>query len=171
MKSNDDSQPIRECTQRDVGVSAAVADTDEQREEISGIILARRHSGPLPPREILEGYDAISPGSAKRMIDNVVRRSELRTEEEHKSARTRRLMGPVYRIFAFTVVCVVIYFGYRLAEQGATVVGFALVVTAAGTIAGTFLLNALETRKESRSIERLITLIQRQQSAEQNDEP
>ncbi len=143
---------------------------DGSQRQVSGVFIARRHQGPLPPREILEGYDAISPGSAKRMIDNVVRRSELRTEDEHKSAAFRRSLDPLYRILAFSVVCAIIYFGYRLAEQGATVVGFAFVVTAAGTIAGSFLLNARGSRRESRLSDAIQKLVGRANEPEERDE-
>ena len=51
---------------------------------------------------------------------------------------------------AFAVVLVTIYLGYQLAATGVTAVGFALVVTAAGTIAGSFLLYAWGSSKDSR---------------------
>ena len=166
MTQENTPQPTEEVVRPEVTVSGSDTSEGEQQELPSGIIVASRHSGPLPPREVLEGYDALSPGSAKRMIDNVVRRSELRTEDEHRSATFRRFLEPLYRVLAFSVVCAIVYFGYRLAEQGATVIGFAFVVTAAGAIAGSFLLNARETRRESRLIERLMEIIQREESDE-----
>ena len=166
MTPENSPQPTDEVIHPKVTVEETDAPEGRQQEPISGIIVARRHRGPLPPIDDLEGYDALSPGSAKRMIDNVVRRFELRTEEEQKSATFRRFLEPLYRILAFLVVCAIVYLGYRLAEQGATVVGFAFAVIAAGTIAGSFLLNARETRRESRLIERLMELIQREESDE-----
>lgn len=163
-------QPTDDIIRPEVNVAEADSETEGQQGSISPLIVARSHRGPLPPIEELEGYDHLSPGSAKRMIDNVVRRSELRTEEEQKSATFRRFLEPFYRILAFAAVCVIVYFGYRLAQQGATLVGFAFVVIAAGTIAGSFILNARETRRETRLIERLMTTIQSETTDKENDE-
>ena len=170
MTRDNNPQPSEETIRPEVTVAGSDTPEGRQQRQMSGIIVSRRHRGPLPPREILEGYDALSPGSAKRMIDNVVRRSELRTEDEHGSATFRRFLEPLYRTMAFLVVCAIVYFGYRLAEQGATVIGFAFVVTAAGAIAGSFLLNARETRRESRLTDRLMALIQRENDAKEGDE-
>ena len=136
-----------------------VDDTDDdgntrQRGQASSIVLAEQHRGPLPHPMILEGYDSLVPGTAKRMIDNAIMRAELRTEHERKSANLRRAMEVFSRIMAFVIVCGTIYLGYLLAENGATAVGFALVVTAAGTIAGSFLLYARESRRDSDRIAR-----------------
>lgn len=170
MTRENDPQTTEETIRPEVTVAESDTHEGEQQRLVSGIIVARRHRGPLPPREILEGYDDLAPGSAKKMIDNVVRRSELRTEEDHRAATFRRFLEPFYRILAFSVVCAIIYFGYRLAEQGATVIGFAFVVTAASAIAASFLLNARETRRESHLIERLMALKQRETAGEESDE-
>ena len=50
----------------------------EQRERIPGLFFAERHRGPVPHPIILEGYDALVPGTAKKMIENAIRRAELR---------------------------------------------------------------------------------------------
>lgn len=170
MTLEDNPQPTEEVIKPEVTVADTETRGGEQRGLASGIFVARRHSGPLPPREVLEGYDDLSPGSAKRMIDNVVRRSELRTEDDHRSATFRRFLEPFYRILAFSVVVLIIFLGYRLVEQGETVVGFAFVVTAAGTIAASFLVNTRETRRESRLIERLVAFVNSQASGEESDQ-
>lgn len=36
------------------------------------------YKGPIPPPEVLEGYERIVPGSAKRIIDNALKQSEHR---------------------------------------------------------------------------------------------
>lgn len=170
MSQRDHQRPSDENIRPEVEIADSGTTDDERAGQLSGVILASRHRGPLPPREILEGYDALSPGSAKRMIDNVVRRSENRTEEEHKSAKFRRYLEPFYRIMAFSVVCLIVFLGYKLAELGATVVGFAFAVTAAGAFAGSFLLNARESRRDSRLIERLITLLRSETESGNGDD-
>ena len=133
---------VAKNTSEDVGA--------EQRERIPGLFFAERHRGPVPHPIILEGYDALVPGTAKKMIENAIRRAELRTEDERKTANLRRILEVASRLMAFAVVLVTIYLGYQLAATGVTAVGFALVVTAALTIAGSFLLYAWGSSKDSR---------------------
>lgn len=79
---------------------------DEDREQI--IATLEMYSGPIPHPVILQGYEKLSPGAAKLIIENGVQESEHRRMLETR--RQKRRGGMAW----FTLISVVIITGLLL---------------------------------------------------------
>lgn len=47
-------------------------------------MMATSYSGPTPPVEVLEGYERVSPGSAKQILDQFIKQSDHRMDLENQ---------------------------------------------------------------------------------------
>jgi len=84
--------------------------------DLIGVFMGYR--GPIPPPEMLWGYEKIVPGAAKRILTQFERQSEHRREIERKmvSNIARREMGSIL-VVALLIVAVT-FLGYHMVSQG-----------------------------------------------------
>jgi len=84
--------------------------------DLIGVFMGYR--GPIPPPEMLWGYEKIVPGAAKRILTQFERQSEHRREIERKmvSNIARREMGSI--LVAALLIVAVTFLGYHMVSQG-----------------------------------------------------
>ena len=82
-------------------------------------IIGRHFSGPLPPADVLAGYERAAPGCAKIIVDNFTR------EGEHRRAREKR--GQYLAAFILFIVLlsatICAYFGRELTGSAIAMFG------------------------------------------------
>lgn len=113
-------------------------------------------SGPLPPPEILQQYDAVAPGAANRILVMAENRQQNRIEmDKAASAREDKILdGDISQSkrglwFAFISALLIIGIGTFLILLDKEVLGLAVILTPLATLAGVFVY-ATETRKAER---------------------
>jgi uncharacterized membrane protein len=86
--------------------------------KLKGDLIGVFYRGPLPPPEMLWGYEKIVPGAAKRILTQFERQSEHRREIERKmvSNIARREMGSI--LVAALLIVAVTFLGYHMVSQG-----------------------------------------------------
>jgi uncharacterized membrane protein len=86
--------------------------------KLKGDLIGVFYRGPLPPPEMLRGYDEIVPGAAERILTQFERQSEHRREIERKmvSNIARREMGSI--LVAALLIVAVTFLGYHMVSQG-----------------------------------------------------
>jgi uncharacterized membrane protein len=84
--------------------------------DLIGVFMGYR--GPIPPPEMLWGYEKIVPGAAERILTQFERQSEHRREIERKmvSNIARREMGSI--LVAALLIVAVTFLGYHMVSQG-----------------------------------------------------
>ena len=92
--------------------------------EVSETKITATFSGPLPPPNILAGYDQVLPGAADRIITmaekQLVHRQSLETVIVHSNISHEKLG----MWFAFIITCALVLFGAYLISQGKEVAGY-----------------------------------------------
>lgn len=109
---------------------------------------ATRFSGPLPPPEVLEGYERIVPGAAKKLITMALRQSKHRQELERKviesdvqRSRDGLWVGGALSLTSIILGAVAVFTGQDTA--GATIATATVV-----SLAGVFVYGTTSRRKE-----------------------
>lgn len=107
-----------------------------------------RFSGPLPPPEVLESYDRIVPGAAKKLIAMALRQSKHRQELERKviesdvrRSRDGLWVGGILSLTSIILGAVAVFTGHDAA--GATIATATVV-----SLAGVFVYGSTSRRKE-----------------------
>ncbi|HET7699396.1 MAG TPA: DUF2335 domain-containing protein [Candidatus Limnocylindria bacterium] len=120
----------------------------EQILELVAKLSAARYRGPLPPPEILQGYDQLVPGSAKRIFDIFERQADHRMSLEQKvvgSDIQRSWAG----LAAGTVITLaIVWLAAQLVENGNTLAAAALAALDISSLAGVFVYGTRERRLE-----------------------
>jgi len=104
-----------------------------QGRQVQAQITAQHYSGPVPPPEILRGYDQVIPGAAERILE-MAEADQRHTHEMEARAQKRvfaeRKRGQIFALVvslgAFTAAAVMSYFGAEKAAMvlsGSTIVG------------------------------------------------
>ena len=88
----------------------------KRKGDLIGVFMGYR--GPIPPPEMLWGYEKIVPGAAERILTQFERQSEHRREIERKmvSNIARREMGSI--LVAALLIVAVTFLGYHMVSQG-----------------------------------------------------
>lgn len=108
-------------------------------------------SGPIPPPNIIEGYEKVLPGSADRIISMAERQSEHRQKMEQKmiNAESRdSLLGVVFA-FILGIGCIVaaVIMVFLVPQNAGAIAGSLLGVTGIGSITSSFISS---TRRNNR---------------------
>lgn len=93
------------------------------------------YQGDLPHPSILEGYNALYPEAAKKIIDNGIAESEYRREQERKFLSAQIAERKRGQYLGFTLALLIIICGSYMILNGNTVAGSVLSgITAIGII-------------------------------------
>ncbi len=114
-------------------------------------------SGPLPPPEILAGYDKILPGAAERILKMAETQSSHRQEMEKKIIGSEIFQANCGMIFAFIIVLIAIIIGAVLIYLDRPVGGLISLIAAVGIIVGSFILGRKQ-KKDIPSTQKDLTL-------------
>jgi uncharacterized membrane protein len=100
-------------------------------------IQTQGYVGPIPPPELLQGFENVQAGFA----DRIVRMAEKEQATAHQIQR-RNFWGPfmvelIGMLMAFAIVIAGLWAGYSLLQQGRDIGGYAAWAVALGTLAAT----------------------------------
>ncbi len=123
----------------------------EQQRDVT--IQATQYSGPVPPPEVLQGFEQIVPGAAERILamaeENGKHQREMEKNALAAASRTviiGQIFGLIIAILAFTTCIIALYLG---SENTAMIIGG---VTITGLVA-VFVTGRLRKPKNSNSIQ------------------
>jgi uncharacterized membrane protein len=103
-------------------------------------------SGPLPPPQLLKGYNDAFPGCAERVVAMAERQSAHRQQLEKAVVESN--CNARGQWFAFILALVVIGGGVYLLAEGKSLEGFSAIILAVGSIVGALIYGRTEQRKE-----------------------
>lgn len=109
---------------------------------------ATRFSGPLPPPEILESYDRIVPGAAKKIMAMALRQSKHRQELERKVVESdvQRSRDGLWVGGALSLTSIIL--GASAVFTGHDTAGAAIATATVVSLAGVFVYGTTARRKE-----------------------
>jgi len=105
-------------------------------------------SGPLPPPQLLKGYNEAFAGCAERVVAMAERQSEHRQQLERMVVEGNCQAQSRGQWFAFILAFVVIVGGVYLLTKGKSIQGFAAIITAVASLIGALIYGRTEQRKE-----------------------
>lgn len=104
------------------------------------LMQASSFSGPLPPPDLLRGYDEVVPGCADRIITQFEEQGRHRRKQESRVISHRLFSSTFGQILAFLLLLSIIGAGTFLAYSGKEVAGFGTIATAVAGAAGVLIL-------------------------------
>jgi uncharacterized membrane protein len=87
--------------------------------QVTSVMLAQYHSGPLPPTEMLAEYDNLIPNGAERIMAMAEKQSLHRQTLEATVISSQNRQGERGQIFAFILAVLLIVAGVLAVLQGA----------------------------------------------------
>ena len=111
---------------------------------------ASSFSGPIPPPAVLADYDHVVPGSADRILAMAESNARHRREIEAKVVDSNCRAQSRGQVLAFVLALTTIVAGSLLIYAGHEGKGFAMVVTAAGSLIGAYLWGRARQERERR---------------------
>lgn len=107
-------------------------------------------SGPLPPPEILQGYERILPGSADRIISMAERQSEHRQALERKVVEGGIDQSRLGLVCAFAVAIFGLGIGLFTALKGQPFFGGAVSIFIIASLVGAFIYGTRQQRERQK---------------------
>jgi len=111
-------------------------------------ISASEFSGPLPPPELLKGYNEAFAGCAERVVAMAEAQSKHRQALENRVINSNCANETRAQWFAFILALVIIGGGVYLLATGKSVQGFSAIILAVASLAGALIYGRSEQRKE-----------------------
>jgi uncharacterized membrane protein len=108
-------------------------------------------SGPLPPPQLLKGYEEAFAGCAERVVAMAEKQSAHRQALEKAVVESNCKAQSRGQWFAFILALVVICGGVYLLAEGRSLEGFSAIILAVGSIIGALIYGRTEQRKERES--------------------
>jgi uncharacterized membrane protein len=147
-ENNDDdslesAQPEIEDDSQEASVRARRITT-----ELSVQRLEFEFSGPLPPPQILEGYNNAFAGCAERVVAMAERQSAHRQHLEKAVVEGNTAAQSRGQWFAFILALIVVSGGVYLLANGKSLEGFSAIILAVGSIVSALMWTRKEQRKE-----------------------
>lgn len=125
----------------------------EEQEEVKKVVaevIQGEFSGPIPPPNIIEGYERVLPGSADRIISMAEKQSAHRQEMEKKMIDSESRDGFLGVVFAFLlgIGCIVaaVIMVWQVPQSAGAISGALLGITGIGSITSSFITS---TRRDS----------------------
>lgn len=121
--------------------SAATIEKPEPKRIIKLVqkqIEAMGFSGPIPPPDLLAGYEKILPGSAERILKMAENQALHRQAMEKRIVFSDTLLAHRGLWFAFAIVVLALVMGGVLIFNGKPIGGFSSIITALVMIVGSF---------------------------------
>lgn len=115
------------------------APTTENNLQNSQVILARQYQGPMPPPEILEGYEHIHPGAADMLFREHEANSKALREIYTKEKLARLEKDKRGQYLAFTVIFLMLLLVFAGMLMNQPIISGGMAVVAAFSAAKAFL--------------------------------
>jgi uncharacterized membrane protein len=110
---------------------------------------AEFHSGPLPPPQVIEGYEKILPGAADRIITMAELEQRHQHQAEVRNQKYRGFLAFVGQLFGLAIGLSGIGGGVFLASHDKSLVGFGVFFSSLAALVGVFI---FQKRKAVRPI-------------------
>lgn len=126
---------------------------EERRNElVRSLVLREEYSGPIAHPRIIAGYEKFLPGSADRILSMAEeqQRHRFNMEDQHQLGAFQREKRAMDRGFILAILLMVLS-GVAI-YLGSDLVGFGLVATSIGSLAGVFLYGHRSSRNELRQM-------------------
>lgn len=116
-----------------------ISDTTDQPTQ-KAIIGVRESSfsGPLPPPEILQGYESVLPGSAERIFVMAEKEQQYRLESVSSSLRTRNHLEYLGWFSSTLITGVLLVGGFVLLYTGISIAGYVALAGSAASLVYAF---------------------------------
>jgi len=111
---------------------------------------ASQYQSPIPPPEIVAGYERVLPGAAERILAMAERQSAHRLRQEERVVTHNIEREKTGQWMAFAVSLVVIAGGIGLAWTGRSVTGLMMVIGDLAALAGVFVYGRRAQEQERR---------------------
>ena len=111
---------------------------------------ASQYHSPIPPPEIVAGYERVLPGSAERILAMAERQSGHRIRQEERVITSSIQREKTGQWMAFVLSLVVILGGIGLAWTGRSVTGLTMVIADLAALAGVFMYGRRAQEQERR---------------------
>lgn len=105
-------------------------------------------SGPLPPPELLKGYNEVFAGWAERIVAMAERQAQHRQSLEKRVIESNCSAQSRAQWFTFVLALLVIGGGVYLLAQGRSLEGFAAIILALASLIAALIYGHTEQRKE-----------------------
>lgn len=125
--------------------------SDEKMERAVAKIIQSEFSGPIPPPNIIKGYEEILPGAADRIISMAEKQSEHRQQMEQTmvSSESRDSLLGVLFAFGLGIGCIIaaIVIVIMVPENVGAISGATMGVAGIGSIIATFIKSTRVSKK------------------------
>lgn len=125
------------------GPSGEVARLENKVERIEGRLVQIQtgafFSGPLPPPEVLKGYDDACPGAAERILAMAEKQADHRRSMESRNQTQGGRREWLGMVLGFVVAMNAIGGGVYLIRHGSQVEGLTSIIVALGGLVGVFI--------------------------------
>ena len=149
-----DSSPQAQDIVEDDSVLGEFVD-GENYEPRSVIAQATRFSGPLPPPQLLQGYEDVLPGAAERILrmtekqlDHNIKMEEAESRDQTELVKTSTQVAKRAQLFTFVLVVLFLVLAFVAVLKGQELASVAAGIAAIGTI-GYALLGGRKNEKEA----------------------
>lgn len=114
-----------------------------QDEQVRHMVMVQQKSyrGPLPPSELLSGYEAFCPGATERFIGQLEANQKHQHEMEKLAVSATITRDQENRRYGFALTCLALIASVTLGVTGHDVLAGTIATTTIGTILVTFILN------------------------------
>ena len=133
--------------------------------EVKQLFQMISYHAPLPPPAMLESYERILPGSAKRIFERMERQADHRQQMEGKELDAGVAAQTRGQIFGFVLGLVGMLGGFLLIWHGANIIGLSIFILTLASLVGVFIYGKKEQSKTlHEQIAQLMNMLTRGQS-------
>lgn len=115
-------------------------ESDRVAEILLAGVVAQRFTGPLPPPDVLHGYEQVLPGAAERIVAMAEREQGHRHQVEDRVVKSEGRLGVVGLVFALLIALAVLGASVWLIRSGNSVEGTVLAAIVLVALATNFIL-------------------------------
>lgn len=114
-----------------------------------GQFIATQYQGPIPPPEMLRGYDRVVRGAANRIIVLFEKQTNHRISVEDRESRTESILAVFGLIFAFIIAMSGLVGSFVLLFMEKRAEGLTVFLSTLGAIVGAFIYKGKAEKKQT----------------------
>lgn len=123
---------------------------EDKQHKLISVFRASHFSGPLPPPELLAGYESVLPGGAERIFLMTENQAEHRREIEKKVISSQIALNEKGQKFAFAIVMLAFISAFAFVFMGFPAIAATILGTTVLGIVAPFLQNYFSEAKEKK---------------------
>lgn len=128
-------------------------ESNKAKEEIVGTrkLISATYSGPIPPPEILQGYEKVLPGAAERILSMAEKQAKHRQEMESIKVKSGTRDSLIGEIFALIIGLTTIVSGAVVAIKGQPWPGAVIGTTGLAGLVSVFIYGTRQNQREEKN--------------------